>query len=107
MAFQAKGYLSNYKNVSLNQAALDALTPDDTNIIAIECKNNGGGQYIDFGLNGIRAIPTSINDHLQQSASDQSHEGVYNLSGQRVSDTAADNNLQKGVYIINGKKVLY
>jgi hypothetical protein len=107
VAFQAKGYLSNYKNVSLNQAALDALTPDDTNIIAIECKNNGGGQYIDFGLNGIRAIPTSINDHLQQSASDQSHEGVYNLSGQRVSDTAADNNLQKGVYIINGKKVLY
>ena len=107
MAFKETDYLSEYKNITFNQSALDALTPDDTNIIAIECKNNGGGQYIDFGLNGIRAIPTSINDHLQQSASDQSHEGVYNLSGQKVSDTAADNNLQKGVYIINGKKVLY
>lgn len=107
VAFQATGYLSNYKNVSLNQAALDALTPDDTNIIAIECKNNSGGQYIDFGLNGIRIIPTSINDHLKESVQGMNHEGVYNLSGQRMSHTVADNKMQNGVYIINGKKVLY
>jgi beta-galactosidase len=103
VAFQESGYLTNYKNISLNQEALDALTPDDTNVIAIECTNKGGGQYIDFGLTGIRPIATGI-EKIHNSKLKTQNEGTighYNLSGQRLSRPIA------GVNIVGGKKILY
>ena len=41
-AFSATGYITNYKNISINQTALDALTPDANNVVAIRCKNTWG-----------------------------------------------------------------
>lgn len=98
VAFKETGYLTYYKNVSISQEALDALTPDDTNVIAIECINKGGGQYIDFGLSGIRPIPTGIK---QTVMTEHFPDGIYNLSAQRLSAPRA------GINIINGKKILY
>ncbi|MBO7068107.1 MAG: glycoside hydrolase family 2 [Bacteroidaceae bacterium] len=98
LAFQESGYLTVYKNISINQEALDALTPDDTNVIAIECTNKGGGQYIDFGLSGIRPLPTGIKKPV---VTGPTLNGIYNLSAQRLNAPRA------GVNIINGKKVLY
>ena len=108
-AFRETGYLTAYKNITLNQEALDALTPDDTNVIAIECVNKGGGQYIDFGLTGIRPLPTGI---LPPSISPEGEGtgafpresldgGWYNLSAQRL------NSPRTGINIINGRKILY
>ena len=98
VAFKETGYLTYYKNVSISQEALDALTPDDTNVIAIECINKGGGQYIDFGLSGIRPIPTGIK---QTVMTEHFPDGIYNLSAQRLPAPRA------GINIINGKKILY
>ncbi len=101
VAFQETGYLTAYKNVSISQEALDALTPDDTNVIAIECTNKGGGQYIDFGLSGIRPIPTRITEIQDSRFKNQPESGIYNLSAQRLPSPRA------GINIINGKKILY
>ena len=101
LAFQETGYLTAYKNISINQEALDALTPDDTNIIAIECTNKGGGQYIDFGLSGIRPLPTGIKEIPHSAFGIQNEEGIFNLSAQRLSAP------RSGINIINGKKILY
>ena len=99
-AFQESGYLTAYKNISINQEALDALTPDATNIIAIECTNRGGGAYIDFGLTGIRPLPDGMRD-LNCNVDLNYNEGTYNLAGQRLSSP------RQGINIINGKKILY
>ena len=99
VAFQESGYLTAYKDIPINQEAMDALTPDDTNVIAIECTNRGGGAYIDFGLKGIRPIPTGIramNDEQRAIGN-----GIYNLAGQRL------NSPRLGINIVNGKKILY
>ena len=98
VAFKETGYLTAYKNITLNQEALDALTPDDTNVISIECVNKGGGQYIDFGLTGIRPLPTGIKKPI---ATETCLNGIYNLSAQRL------NAPRSGINIINGKKILY
>ena len=108
VAFQESGYLTSYKNISIKQEALDALTPDDTNIIAIECTNKGGGQYIDFGLSGIRPLPTKILN-VEHSPLNIEHS-VYDLQGRKVvNDQSAmvSGQLPKGVYIVNGKKILF
>lgn len=101
IAFQESGYLTSYKNITINQEALDALTPDDTNIIAIECINKGGGQYIDFGLSGIQPIPTKITEIQNSKFKNQNEAGIYNLSAQRLPAP------RTGINIINGKKILY
>jgi hypothetical protein len=108
VAFKESGFLTAYKNITLKQEAVDALSPDDTNIIAIECVNKGGGQYIDFGLTGIRPLPTKIHS-VEHSQLNIDHS-VYNLQGQKVGNdqsAIANDQLPKGVYIVNGKKILY
>ena len=107
VAFQEGGYLTAYKNISLSQEALDALTPDDTNVIAIECTNKGGGQYIDFGLTGIRPIPTGINEIKSEELRMKNEDAVYDLSGrQMVNGKWSNGKWSRGIYIVNGKKVL-
>ena len=108
VAFQESGYLTAYKNVSLNQEALDALTPDDTNVIAIECTNKGGGQYIDFGLSGIRPIASGVKE-VKSEQLKVKNEAVYDLSGRKIIDyqsSIINYQLPKGIYIVNGHKVL-
>ena len=98
VAFEETNYLTAYKNVVINQEAMDALTPDNNNIIAIECLNRGGGAYIDFGLTGIRPLPDGMRDLNYIPDIDK---GIYNLAGQRLPSP------RQGINIINGKKVLY
>ena len=100
VAFQESGYLTAYKSIPINQEAMDALTPDDTNVIAIECTNRGGGAYIDFGLSGIRSIPTGIQEIKNEQLKMKDDGAIYNLSGQRLGK------MQKGVNIQNRKKLL-
>ena len=99
-AFQESGYLTAYKSMPINQEALDALTPDANNIIAIECTNRGGGAYIDFGLSGIRPIPTGIETIRIEENKIIGNGGIYDLQGRKVTS------LQKGVYIKDGKKII-
>jgi len=101
LAFKETGYLTAYKNISISQEALDTLTPDNTNVIAIQCTNKGGGQYIDFGLLGIRPLPTKITEIQHSTFNIQDEEGIYNLSAQRLSTP------RTGINIVNGKKILY
>ena len=110
VAFQESGYLTAYKNIPINPEALDALTPDDTNVIAIECTNKGGGQYIDFGLTGIRPIPTGLKDlDTPRSSSHESSSprsaSTYNLLGQQLTRTPSKAPLPRGIHITNGKKI--
>ncbi|MBR1499166.1 MAG: glycoside hydrolase family 2 [Bacteroidaceae bacterium] len=98
VAFQEGDYLTSYKNITFSPEALNALTPDGNNIVAIECTNKGGGQYIDFGLTGIRSIPTGT---VRPVAEQTTPSGIYNLSAQRLSSP------RPGINIVNGKKILY
>lgn len=110
LAFEESGYLTAYKNISINQEAMEALTPDNTNVIAIECTNRGGGQYIDFGLKGIRPIPTKIKaveGNKSSAKNETGYEGAYNLLGQMISSKGINGRLPQGVNIVNGKKILY
>ncbi len=106
-AFQETGYLTAYKNISINQEALDALTPDDTNVIAIECTNRGGGAYIDFGLKGIRPIPTGIKATEGAQLKERGEGSVYDLQGRKMANGRLFNGKSNGVYIVDGKKVIY
>ena len=105
-AFQESGYLTAYKNISINQEALDALTPDDTNVIAIECTNRGGGAYIDFGLKGIRPIPTGMKAIGGETLKAKNESPVYDLQGRKMVNDKWLNSKSKGVYIVGGKKVI-
>lgn len=110
LAFQESGYLTAYKNISISQEAMEALTPDNTNVIAIECTNKGGGQYIDFGLKGIRPIPTKIKaveGNKSSAKNETGYEGAYNLLGQMISRKGTKGRMPQGVCIVNGKKILY
>ena len=98
VAFQEGDYLTSYKNITFSPEALNALTPDGNNIVAIECTNKGGGQYIDLGLTGIRSIPTGT---VRPVAEQATPSGIYNLSAQRLSFP------RPGINIVNGKKILY
>ncbi len=114
LAFEEGGYLTAYKNIPLNQEAIDALTPDDTNVVAIECTNRGGGQYIDFGLTGIKPIPTGIREvkgeKLNVKNDADPDEAIYDLAGRRISARANASSTTlspKGINIVKGRKILY
>jgi hypothetical protein len=47
--FAGRGYLTDYMTVPLDDKAVAAAKPGK-NIIAVHCKQTGGGQYIDVGL---------------------------------------------------------
>ncbi len=107
-AFHESGYLTGYKNIPINQEAMDALTPDANNVIAIECTNKGGGAYIDFGLKGIRPTATGI-EKTQHSERDMPGEEalIYDLQGRLIENGNRPNGLtSRGIYIIDGKKTL-
>jgi hypothetical protein len=51
-AFTARGYITDYIAVPLDDKAIATFKPG-TNVIAVHCRQTGGGQYIDVGLSRL------------------------------------------------------
>ncbi len=49
LALRVSGYVTGYDTFPLNEAGKAALKPGQ-NVIAVHCRQTGGGQYIDLGL---------------------------------------------------------
>ncbi|MGC9034534.1 MAG: hypothetical protein ACP5K7_01705 [Verrucomicrobiia bacterium] len=49
LALATTGFTTGYEEFALTPAAKSALKPGK-NLVAIHCRQTGGGQYIDFGL---------------------------------------------------------
>jgi hypothetical protein len=49
LALRTSGYTTSYDAFALTDAAKAAIKPGK-NVVAIYCRQTGGGQYIDFGL---------------------------------------------------------
>ncbi len=56
LAATAGGFTTQYEPLPINAAARAALKPGK-NLIAIHCRQTGGGQYIDAGLVDVREAP--------------------------------------------------
>ncbi len=52
LAFRVSGYVTGYDAIPLSAAAKSALKPGK-NLVAVHCRQTGGGQYIDVGFVGV------------------------------------------------------
>ncbi len=57
LAASASGYTTGYETLPLSAAGKAALKPG-RNLIAVRCRQSGGGQYIDVGLVEVKEPPT-------------------------------------------------
>jgi hypothetical protein len=49
LAARLAGWTTSYKEIPISEEARKTLRPG-TNVLAVHCHQNGGGQYIDVGL---------------------------------------------------------
>ena len=63
---------------------------------------DGNRLSFDFGDGEL----TGISDITTDGAEGTRMEGVYNLNGQKVSDGDSTDNLPKGIYVVDGRKVV-
>jgi hypothetical protein len=54
LATQVSGYVTDYESVRIKTKARESLKPGK-HILAVRCKQTGGGQYIDVGLVDVQA----------------------------------------------------
>ena len=70
------------------------------NVLAIQVKQFTGASYFDCGVL-CTTDPTSISEELRMKSEELFDGAICNLAGQRLSKP------QRGLNIINGKKILY
>ena len=78
-----------------NWTLLDERTDDNT-LLAVNLTP------FDFAIN-YQYVPVGI-EYIQTQENKTSQEGIYDLMGRKLSDSTKK--LSKGLYIINGKKML-
>ncbi|MBQ6186359.1 MAG: hypothetical protein IJK49_00230 [Prevotella sp.] len=75
------------------------LLQDGENVLAVYIQENWGGQYFDCRLSAMGTLTGVKNVETQTTAGKNE---VYDLQGRKMNSK----NLPKGIYIINGKKVV-
>jgi hypothetical protein len=50
LAYQANGFIAGYENRPLTAEARKTIKPGKDNLLAVECRQSVGGQYVDVGL---------------------------------------------------------
>ncbi len=63
--FEAKGFVTDYQTIELGEQALNALQTGK-NVIAVHCKNSGGGQFIDLSLRSGTINSKSLSEALRR-----------------------------------------
>lgn len=53
LVYSASGYINAYERRPLDFAARRVIIPNVQNVIAVHCRQTGGGQYIDVGLEEV------------------------------------------------------
>jgi len=48
-----KGHVTGYQGIGLTEGQINLFEPGKKNVIAIHCKQTGGGQFIDLGLSSL------------------------------------------------------
>lgn len=89
---------NNFATMTLTRSKRDLLVEGD-NILCVSVKQGAGGGHIDYGLTMKTKVSTDGIETLQE---EHSIEKAYTISGQRIGNE----NTAKGVYIIDGKKIL-
>ena len=85
----------------------DGMGSDDEkfiSFIAVVCTSNYGMQM--FRVAGVKVedtTPDSIEETIANDAANNAKDAVYTIDGRRVDSNKA---LQKGIYIVNGKKIV-
>jgi hypothetical protein len=90
------GAISNYRTINITPSRLTF----GRNVLAIQVKQFTGAAYFDCGVLSTVNV-TNINEELRMKNEELIEGTVYNLAGQRL------NKPQRGINIINGKKILY
>ena len=75
------------------------LLQDGENMLAIYIQENWGGQYFDCRLTAVGVVTGVKNVEVEKTGA---KEEVYDLQGRKMNSK----NLPKGIYIVNGKKVV-
>ena len=75
------------------------LLQDGENVLSIYIQENWGGQYFDCRLSAMGTLTGVKNVETQTTAGKNE---VYDLQGRKMNSK----NLPKGIYIVNGKKVV-
>ena len=94
LAYSATGFLTAYEDIAIAPEALQAITPTADNIVAIHCHQAAGGQYIDFGLKGLK----------KPNPYDLNHDGKVSTADIQViiNEMKKDESSQNMTYDLNG-----
>lgn len=82
VVFEGEGFRTDYLTRQLDQAA--AFLREGDNVLAVHCKQNGGGQYIDLGLadEGLRSgLSERIAEHGVAVFGETRREEYFRLKG--------------------------